>query len=215
MKKMMLLLPLLFSVNAFAFENPCADGNCTIKQIEAYNRANYKTPDQHIREDEEFWSAQESKWAKEKREAEARRDEFLRNYVYEEPKRIVNCVSSVYEKATAILGDDARNHITVTPDTIDQCSFVVKQFGDLGRGCDNLAALSGIAKMGFYQEETCKFEAEKWKVYLKYKDVLATPAMTPALSRAYFDENRVVDLKYANIVIKMNEQEKELNKKTN
>ncbi len=207
MKNTILLLTLLFSVNAFAFVNPCDDGDCTIKQIEAYNRANYKTHEQLIQEADAWEAEQERKWTEEHREAQARADAAPK-YVYVPGGQYRTCVQEVLEQATGILGDDATKHIDVSIITPGKCSFTVKQFGDLGRGCDNLAALSGIAKIGFYQEEQCRFEAEKWEVYSQYKDVIYTPAWTSSVSREYYEKMKPIELKHLDITKKMNEQEK-------
>lgn len=211
MKNTILLLTLLFSVNAFAFVNPCADGDCTIKQIEAYNRANYKTHEQLVREMEEEEEAIYRKWVEEHREAQARADAAPK-YQYKTPGTYTTCVQEVYEKATGILGDDAKKHIDVSIIEKGKCGFSVKQFGDLGRGCDNLAALSGIAKMGFYQEEQCRYEAESWKVYSQYKDIIYTPAWTNALDREYEKKLEPIREKHFENVFKLQDQERALNK---
>jgi len=211
MKNTMLLLTLLFSVNAFAFVNPCDDGNCTMKQIEAYNRANYKTHEQWVREMEETEREMDRKFTREHEEAQARADAVPKD-VYTPKGPVITCVQEVYEKATGILGDDATKHIDVSIISPGKCSFEVKEFGDFGRGCDNLAALSSIAKMGFYQEEQCRYEAESWKVYSQYKDVIYTPEWTNALSREYHKKLQPVKQKHIDNVAKLQDQEKALNK---
>ena len=211
MKNTILLLTLLFSVNAFAFENPCNDGNCTVKQIEAYNRANYKTHEQLMQEADAWEAESYRKWVQEHEEAQARAD-ALPKAVYVPIKQVRTCVQDVLEQATGILGDDAENHIDVWVITPGKCGFAVKTFGDLGRACDNLAALSGIAKMGFYQEEQCRFEAEKSEVYSQFKDVIYTPEYTPAIQRDHHEKMNAAYKKNMDIVVKMNEQQNLLNK---
>ena len=209
MKNTILLLTLLFSVNAFA-GSLCQDG-CTIEQIEANNKANYKTPEQLMREADEWEAEHLRKFIEEHREAQARADAVPKD-VYTPKGPVITCVQEVYEKATGILGDDATNHIDVSIISPGKCSFEVKEFGDFGRGCDNLAALSSIAKMGFYQEEQCRYEAESWKVYLQYKDVIYTPEWTNALSREYHKKLQPVKQKHRDNVAKLQDQEKTLNK---
>lgn len=210
MKKMMLLLTLLFSVNAFAFENPCAKG-CTMEQIKAYNQSNYKTHEQIIREGKEWEAEDYRKWVIEHDEAQARAD-AVPKYVHTPKGPVITCVQEVYEKATGILGDDATNLIDVSIISPGKCSFEVKEFGDFGRGCDNLAALSSIAKMGFYQEEQCRYKAESWKVYLQYKDVIYTPEWTNALNREYYNKLKPIKQRHIDNVAKLQDQERALNK---
>ena len=207
---MMLLLTLLFSVNAFAFENPCAKG-CTMEQIKAYNQANYKTHEQIIREGKEWEAEDYRKWVIEHDEAQARADAAPK-YVHTPKGPVITCVQEVYEKATGILGDDATKHIDVSIISPGKCSFEVKEFGDFGRGCDNLAALSSIAKMGFYQGEQCRYEAESWKVYLQYKDVIYTPEWTNALNREYYNKLKPIKQRHIDNVAKLQDQERALNK---
>lgn len=181
MKKMMLLLPLLFSVNAFAFENPCADGNCTMQQIEAVNRANYKTHEQLMQEADD-WEAEHYKWWVEyHREAQARAD-ALPKYQYKPGQTYETCASRVYEKASEIIGDNAKNYISVTSkgDDLDNCdvTFDVKTFGD---GCEYIGELSAIAKPHFTTAEYCRFLAEEMEVLKDYQDIVATPAFTQSV----------------------------------
>lgn len=211
MKKTILLLPLLLSVNAFAFENPCAAGNCTMEQIQAYNKANYKTIHQMIKDGEDWEAEAYRRWVIQHDEDQARAD-ALPKYVYKAKPRYTTCVQDVYEKATAILGDDATRHIDVSTITLDKCRFEVKEFGGFGRACDNLAALAGIAEMGFYQEEQCRFEGELYKVYLEYEDILYTPSWSTAIDLEYRNKLRPIYIKHNEIVLKLQKQEKSLNK---
>lgn len=210
MKNTMLLLTLLFSVKAFGAGYLCENG-CTYEQIVANNKANYKTHEQLIREAEEEQREMDRKFTQEHQEAQARADAVPKD-VYTPKGPVITCVQEVYEKATGILGDDATNHIDVSIISPGKCSFEVKEFGDFGRGCDNLAALSSIAKMGFYQEEQCRYEAESWKVYLQYKDVIYTPEWTNALSREYHKKLEPIKQKHRDNVAKLQDQEKALNK---
>lgn len=210
MKNTMLLLTLLFSVKAFGAGYLCENG-CTYEQIVANNKANYKTHEQLIREAEEEQREMDRKFTQEHQEAQARADAVPKD-VYTPKGPVITCVQEVYEKATGILGDDATNHIDVSIISPGKCSFEVKEFGDFGRGCDNLVALSSIAKMGFYQEEQCRYEAESWKVYLQYKDVIYTPEWTNALSREYHKKLEPIKQKHRDNVAKLQDQEKALNK---
>lgn len=210
MKNTILLLTLLFSVNAFAVNDFCEDG-CTMEEIEARNKARYKTHEQIIRENKDWEAEHFRKLVEENREAQARYD-ALPKYVHTPKGPVITCVQEVYEKATGILGDDATNHIDVSIISPGECSFEVKEFGDFGRGCDNLAALSSIAKMGFYQEEQCRYEAESWKVYLQYKDVIYTPEWTNALNREYYNKLKPIKQRHIDNVAKLQDQERALNK---
>lgn len=210
MKNTMLLLPLLFSVKAFGVSYLC-DNGCTMEQIEANNKANYKTHEQLMREADEWEAEHLRKFIEEHREAQARAD-AVPKYVHTPKGPVITCVQEVYEKAAGILGDDATNHIDVSIISPGKCSFEVKEFGDFGRGCDNLAALSSIAKMGFYQEEQCRYEAESWKLYLQYKDVIYTPAWTNELNREYYEKLNPIQEKHFENVFKLQDQERALNK---
>ncbi|EOA5670035.1 hypothetical protein ACEPU1_31005 [Pseudomonas aeruginosa] len=209
MKKMIMLLTLLLSAEAFAFENPCEKG-CTMEQIEAFNKANYKTTEQILREADETERLMHEKWLKEHNEAQARADALPKAKYVAKP-RMWTCVDSTYEIASAILGDDAREHITVsTGETIDKCVFDVKQFYPDGKGCDNLAALSGIAKLasGVYGEERCRFEKEQWEATKDFADLIYTPAWTPAVDKEYRAKLDPVYDKHMDNVMKLIEQEK-------
>ena len=219
MKKMMLLLPLLFSVNAFAgnsipvfiWSGKCLGGNCTISEIEAENKENARRSVQYMLDMEEVEREMDRQFTREHQEAQARADAAPK-YIHTPKGPVITCVQEVYEKATEILGDDATNHIDVSIISPGKCSFEVKEFGDFGRGCDNLAALSSIAKMGFYQEEQCRYEAESWKVYLQYKDVIYTPEWTNELNREYYKKLEPIKQKHRDNVAKLHDQEKVLNK---
>ena len=219
MKNTVLLLTLLFSVNAFAepyksrfvWSDKCVDGNCTSSEIEAVNRENAERGRQHLLNLEEEERERERELSRQHAEDQARADAAPK-YIHTPKGPVITCVQEVYEKATGILGDDATNHIDVSIISPGKCSFEVKEFGDFGRGCDNLAALSSIAKMGFYQEEQCRYEAESWKVYSQYKDVIYTPEWTNALSREYHKKLQPVKQKHIDNVAKLQDQEKALNK---
>lgn len=206
MKKMIMLLPLLLSAEAFAFENFCEKG-CTMEQIEAFNKANYKTTEQRLREADETERLMHEKWLKEHNEAQARADALPKAKYVAKP-RYKTCVAGTYEKATAILGDDARNHISVFG--FENCDFVIKQFYPDGLGCDNLAALSGIAKFtpGVFGEEECRFEKEKWEATKGFADVMYTPAWTTAMDKKYRAALKPVTEKHVDRVRKLQEQEK-------
>ncbi|UZS72944.1 hypothetical protein OQB66_00960 [Pseudomonas syringae] len=180
MKKTMLLLPLLFSVNAFALENPCANG-CTLQQINAYNKANYKTTEQLIRAQEESEAEDYRIWVEEHREAQARAD-ALPVIKKEAGQTYETCASRVYEKASEIIGDNAKNYIIVTVegDDLDNCNVTidVKTFGE---ACEYLSELSAIAKPHFTTAEYCRFLAEEMEVLKDYRDIVATPAFTQSV----------------------------------
>ena len=212
MKKIILLLPLLFSVNAFAFDNPCENG-CTLQQIEAINKANYKTHEQLIQEANDSEAEDYREWVEYHRVAQAKAD-ALPKYHYIDGGQYTTCVQAVYAKATGILGDDARKHIDVFNITLDQCGFTVKEFGEYGKGCDNLAALSGIAKMGFYQEEQCRYQTDRYQVYLQYKDVMSTPGWTPSVDASYYAALKPIDQKHEDIVVRLHEREEAINAKS-
>lgn len=181
MKKTILLLPLLFSVNAFAVENPCLNG-CTLQQINAYNKANYKTTEQILREADELESDMDRRWLEEKRKAEARRDALPPPLQKEPGQTYETCASRVYEKASEIIGDNAKNYIIVTVegDDLYNCnvSFDVKTFGD---GCEYFGELSGIAKPHFTTAEYCRFLAEEMEVLKDYRDRNSGPAFTQSV----------------------------------
>jgi hypothetical protein len=209
MKKMIMLLTLLSPAGAFAFENPCANG-CTMEQIEAFNKANYKTTEQILREAEETERLMYDEWLKEHNEAQARAD-ALPKYKYVEKSPYWTCVAGTYEKATAILGDDAYNHISIsTGRTVDECEFSIKWFYPDGKGCDNLAALSGIATLasGVYGEEECQYEKEKWEATKDFADLIYTPNWTPAVDKEYRSIVKPIIEKHIDRIQKLQEQEK-------
>lgn len=181
MKKTILLLPLLFSVNAFAVENPCLNG-CTLQQINAYNKANYKTTEQILREADELEADMDKQWLEEKRKAEARRDTLPPPLQKEAGQTYETCASRVYEKASEIIGDNAKNYIIVTVegDDLDNCNvtFDVKTFGE---ACEYLSELSAIAKPHFTTAEYCRFLAEEMEVLKDYRGIVATPAFTQSV----------------------------------
>ena len=135
-------------------------------------------------------------------EAEARRDEFMRNY---KPNSSVTetCVSSVEAQATAILGEDSRKHISVLPNDDGTCTFYVTEFEDWGRGCENLRGLSAVAKKTFDQDEICRFEAEKWKVYLDYRDIIYTSDYTDSLQQEHQARLKPIEHQHMQNMIKL------------
>ncbi|WP_339491464.1 hypothetical protein [Pseudomonas sp. EA_15y_Pfl2_R67] len=145
MKKMMLLLSLLYSVNAFAFENPCAHKNCTFKEIEAYNKANYKTDEQILREADEKEAEMYRKWVKEHEEAQARAD-ALPKYVYKPMGQKDNCVSRFYKKADEIIGDTSILYIDVREIESGKCTFEIKLMAE--EMCDYFDSFSSMATPG-------------------------------------------------------------------
>lgn len=210
MKKTMLFLTLLYSVNAFAFENPCANG-CTMEQIKAYNQANYKTHEEWVRHNEALEAEEYRQWVQEHREAQARADALPKS-VYVPGTQYRTCVQDVYEQAAGFLGDDANTQISVSQDVNKKCSFVVTRFDDLSHACENLGSLSAIARMESYQEETCRFEKEKWKLYEQYRDVVYTPEWTHSVELEYLDKLQPILQRHWDNVVKRNEQEKQKNK---
>lgn len=178
MKKMMLLLPLLFSVNAFAFENPCADGNCTIKQIEAYNRANYKTHEQLMKEADEWEAEHYRQWVEDHREAQARAD-ALPKYQYKPIPETDNCVTRFYEKASNIIGDNAKEYIDVEEIEGGKCLFGFKLMAE--EMCEYFDSFSSMATPGWSEAEWCRYRSELREVHIQYRDVVGTPALTDAV----------------------------------
>lgn len=170
MKKMMLLLPLLFSVNAFAFENPCENG-CTMQQIEAYNRANYKTSEQMIQE-ADAWEAEHYKWWVEyHREAQARAD-ALPKYVAKPMGEKDNCVSRFYEKADGIIGDKSILYIDVREIEGGKCTFEIKLMAE--EMCNYFDSFSSMATPGWSMAEWCRYTAEKNEAMAPFSGVRAT-----------------------------------------
>lgn len=209
MKKTMLLLTLLYSVNAFAVNDFCEDG-CTLKEIETKNKANYKTHEQLIREAEQQEAEEYRQWVQEHREAQARADALPKS-VYVPLGQYRTCVQDVYEKAAGFLGDDANTQISVVRDGENTCSFTVKRFDDLSHACENLGSLSAIATMQSYQEETCRYEKEKFKLYKQYEDVIYTPAWTHSVQNEYANKLKPIEQKHKENVDKWIEQEKQKN----
>lgn len=210
MKETMLLLTLLYSVNAFAFENPCANG-CTMEQIKAYNQANYKTHEEWVRHNEALEAEEYREWVQEHREAQARADALPKS-VYVPLGTYRTCVQDVYEQAAGFLGDDANTQISVSQDADGKCSFTVKRFDDLSHACENLGSLSAIARMESFQEETCRYEKEKWRLYEQYKDVIYTPAWTRSVENEFSNKKKPIEQKHKENIDKWNEQEQQKNK---
>lgn len=210
MKKTMLLLTLLYSVNAFALNDFCEDG-CTLKEIEAKNKANYKTHEQWVIHNEALEAEEYRQWVQEHREAQARADALPKS-VYVPGTQYRTCVQDVYEQAAGFLGEDANTQISVSQDTNEKCSFIVTRFDDQSHACENLSALSGMARMMSYQEETCRYEKEKWRLYEQYKDVVYTPAWTHSVELEYLNKLKPIELKHKENVDIWIEQEKLKNK---
>lgn len=209
MKKTMLLLTLLYSVNAFAVNDFCENG-CTLQEIETKNKANYKTHEQLIRDSEAIEAEEYRRWIQEHREAQARADALPKS-VYVPGTQYRTCVQDVYEQAAGFLGDDANTQISVSQDLNKKCSFVVTRFDDLSHACENLGSLSAIARMESYQEETCRFEKEKWRLYEQYRDVVYTPEWTHSVELEYLNKLQPILQKHWDNVVKRNEQEKQIN----
>lgn len=210
MKKTMLLLTLLYSVNAFAVNDFCEDG-CTLQEIQTKNKANNKTHEQLIREAEQQEAEEYRQWVQEHREAQARADALPKS-VYVPGTQYRTCVQDVYEQAAGFLGDDANTQISVSQDTSEKCSFIVTRFDDQSHACENLGSLSAIARMESYQEETCRYEKEKWRLYEQYRDVVYTPAWTHSVELEYLNKLKPIELKHKENVDKWIEQEKQKNK---
>ena len=207
MKKTILILTILLSANAFAVTNLCGNG-CTLQQIEMNNKANYKTHEQLIREADEQEAQEYRKWIQEHEEAQARADALPKS-VYVPLGQYRTCVQDVYEKAAGFLGDDAETQISVVRDGDNTCSFTVKRFDDLSHACENLESLSAIAKMKSYQEETCRYEKEIFKLYKQYEDVIYTPAWTQSVKNEYSNKLKPIEQKHKENVDKWIEQEKQ------
>lgn len=220
MIKPILILTLLLSANAFAEPNKsrfiwsdkCLDGRCTSSEIEGVNRENYQNHLIHIQNLEAEEAEDEREWVLDHQRRQAKADALSRNRVNVIEPMKINCVGSTYDKASTILGDDARKHIEVTPLTLNECAFSVKDYSDEGRGCNNLASLAGIAEQGFYQEEQCRFAKESWKVYEQYKDVIYTPEWTSDLSREYQEKLKPINKRHEENVSKLIKQEQQLSK---
>lgn len=209
MKKTIIVLTLLYSVNAFAVDEFCEDG-CTLQEIETENKANYKTHEQLIRDSEALEAEEYRRWVQEHREAQARADALPKS-VYVSGTQYRTCVQDVYEQAAGFLGEDANTKISVSQDIDEKCTFDVTRFDDLSHACENLSALSSIARMKSHQEETCRFEKEKWRLYEQYKYVVYTPAWTHSVELEYLNKLESIEQKHFDNVIKRNEQEKQTN----
>ncbi|WP_157811473.1 hypothetical protein [Pseudomonas qingdaonensis] len=209
MKKMMLLLPLLFSVNAFAFENPCADGNCTMQQIEAYNRANYKTSEQMIQE-ADAWEAEHYKWWVEyHREAQARAD-ALPKYQYKPGGQKDNCVTRFYEEASGIIGDYAKNYISVREIDGGKCEFDIKFMAE--EMCEYFDSFASLATPHWSTAEWCRYRLESVAVTDRYRDIIYTPAFTDDVKQRLKAELKPIEDKHEKIIQRLFEiEEKRLN----
>ncbi|MNT17556.1 hypothetical protein D3C72_1527080 [compost metagenome] len=170
MKKMMLLLPLLFSVNAFAVENPCANG-CTYSQIQDYNKANFKSSEQMIQEADEMEAEMYRKWVKEHEEAQARAD-ALPKYVYKPMGQKDNCVSRFYKKADDIIGDTSILYIDVREIEGGKCTFEIKLMAE--EMCNYFDSFSSLATPGWSMAEWCRYTAEKNAAMAPFSGVRAT-----------------------------------------
>ena len=209
MKKTMLLLTLLYSVHAFAANDFCENG-CTLQEIEAKNKANYKTHEEWVIHNEALEAEEYRQWVQEHREAQARADALPKS-VYVPGTQYRTCVQDVYEQAASFLGEDANTQISVSQDIDEKCTFDVTRFDDLSHACENLSALSAIARMKSHQEETCRYEKEKWRLYEQYRDVVYTPAWTHSVELEYLNKLKPIEQKHFDNVIKSNEQEKQTN----
>lgn len=175
MKKMMLFFTLLLSANAFAFENPCADGNCTINQIEAVNRANYKTHEQLMQEADQWEAEHYEWWVEYHREAQARAD-ALTKYQYKPGGQKDNCVTRFYEEASSIIGDNAKQYINVREIEGGKCEFEIKDMAyEL---CEYFDSFSSLASPHWAAAEWCRYRLEGVAVTTEYRDIIYTPAFT-------------------------------------
>lgn len=145
-------------------------------------------------------AADHDKWQK---EAEARRDELMRNYNAEHDTSIT-CVDSVEAQATEILGDYSRKYIDIFPDSKNRCWFTVKKFGEFNRGCENLSRLSAIAIQTDDQAEICRYESEVYEVYVEYRDIMFTDAYTDEIQQEYQAKLKPIAAKHMQNMIKLN-----------
>lgn len=193
MKKTMLLLPLLFSVNAFALENPCANG-CTLQQIEAYNKANYKTYEQLIRAQEESEEEDYRKWIQEHREAQARADAL--QVIKKEPgQQLDNCVYRFYDKASEIVGYSVKQYVNVGELEPGKCTFDINPMAD--EMCDYFDSFSGLATPHWQVAEWCRYGAEKRAITQQYHGVFGTPAFTDSVKKELNAKLKPVEIKHS------------------
>lgn len=201
---MMLLLPLLFSVNAFAFENPCNDGNCTIKQIEAVNRANYKTHEQLMQEADAWEAENNRKWIEEHRAAQAKAD-ALPKYQYKPGGQKDNCVTRFYEEASSIIGDNAKNYINVREIKGGKCEFEINDMAyDL---CEYFDSFSSLATPHWAAAEWCRYRLEEVAVTTEYRDIIYTPAFTDDVKQQLNARLKPIQDKHDKIIQRLFEQE--------
>ncbi|MGG5283608.1 hypothetical protein ACQZ2G_06300 [Pseudomonas viridiflava] len=205
MKKTMSLLPLLFSVNAFALENPCANG-CTLQQIEAYNKANYKTTEQILREADELEADMDRRWLEEKRKAEERRDALPPPLQKEPGQQLDNCVYRFYEEASEIVGYNVKQYVSVGELESGKCTFDIQPMAD--EMCDYFDSFSSLATPNWQVAEWCRYEAEKRAITEQYHDVFGTPAFTDSVKKELKTKLTPVEIKHSENIKRLFEIEK-------
>lgn len=188
MKKTILVFTLLLSANAFAAAvKNCSSGNCSVSELKAYADDFRSTRSHSNQSDEEYWAWQNEMWKRERIESEARRDENMKKYgeTRKEPGQTYEtCVSKTYEKATEIIGDNAKYYISLSSDggVLDNCEMVF-DVTTHGEACEYFSELSAIAKPHFTTAEYCRFLAEKLEVLKDYRDRNSGPAFTQSVQR--------------------------------
>lgn len=196
MGKTILLLTLLYSVNAFASNDFCEEG-CTLQEVEAKNKANFKSHEQWVREAEAWEAAEHAKWVKEHDEAQARA-EALPKYQYQPGSTMDNCVADFYEKATSIIGDTAKNYVNVREIEDGKCSFQIKEMAY--EMCEHFNAFSSMATPEWSAAEWCRYRLEAVAVTTEYRDIFGTPAFTDAVKQELQAKLKPIEDKHNEVI---------------
>jgi hypothetical protein len=194
MKKTMLLLPLLFSVNAFALENPCANG-CTLQQINAYNKANYKTTEQILREADKLEADMNKRWLEEKRKAEARRDALPSSLKKEPGQQLDNCVYRFYDKASEIVGYSVKQYVSVGELEPGKCTFDINPMAN--EMCEYFDSFSSLATPSWQVAEWCRYTTEKLTITEQYRDVFGTPNFTDDVKQGMYMKLKPIEIRHS------------------
>ena len=175
-----------------------------MQQIEAVNRANYKTSEQMIQE-ADAWEAEHYKWWVEyHREAQARAD-ALPKYQYKPGGQKDNCVTRFYEKASSMIGDNAKNYISVREIEGGKCEFDIKLMAE--EMCEYFDSFSSMATPHWAAAEWCRYRIEQLEVTTRYRVYFGTPDFTDEVKQRLGAELKPVEDKHEKIIQRLFEQE--------
>ncbi|WP_454864027.1 hypothetical protein [Pseudomonas hormoni] len=211
MKNTILLLTLLFSVNAFAdhstskfvWSGKCLNSNCTRSEIEAENKANYQKHLQHIQDLDAEQEEEDREWSRQHDEDQARAD-ALPKYQYKPIPETDNCVTRFYEKASSIIGDNAKEYIDVEEIKSGKCIFGFKLMAE--EMCEYFDSFSSMATPDWSEAEWCRYRSELREVYIQYSGLVGTSAFTDAVQAERKAKLKPVEDKHHKIYQNLYEQ---------